>query len=241
MAQKTEFENTAEFIYKLTANRLRTKKDDLGLTLYQIAGFDTQKAYTEAESFEKEIDINILSSIFNNNRQKKKTRFLIPSTNSSYYYRSFIDNLDFRDVHDFLWGNDIEIQNYVENLFMVLYEDGITSGNSKIKNTFYDLLEVISGSDKNAKISLIYYSIKDKFNKEWIEFTKATSAVNPIFEIVDIKKSTKVLDTRKPKELDGTEPNVHLGFKKLNDALEKFTEARIVPLLIGELLNQFNK
>ena len=121
---------------------------------------------------------------------------------------------------------------------MALYEDSLTSGNSKINNTFYDLLEVISGS---AKISLIYNAIQDKFNKEWLEFTKATSAVNPIFEIVDIKESTIVFDTRKPKDLDGTEPSAHLGFKKLNDALEKFTEARIVPLIIEELLNQFNK
>ena len=84
MGQKTEFENTADFIYKLAADRLRTRKDKLGLTLYQIAGFDNQKVYDEAKSFEKEIDINILSAIFNNNRQKKKTRFLIPSTNYSY-------------------------------------------------------------------------------------------------------------------------------------------------------------
>ena len=234
MEQKYKFDKTANFIFEQTANRIKSRKDELNITLYQIAGFENQKAYNDADNFEKEIDINILSKIMNNNRSDKKTNYLLPSK----YQAPLTKNLNFKDIHELLWGSDTEIQSYVDKFFVKLYEDGLVSDNLKIKNTFRDLLECYPDSSLNRKINHIYDIIKENFFEEFDGFTKAKNYKKFLYEIVGTDKSLNLFDTKKSKNLDGTILNEYLGFKKLNDAIEEFTENRIVPIILNELINQ---
>ncbi|MDV7717405.1 MULTISPECIES: hypothetical protein [Enterococcus] len=265
MRKKVEFEKTEKFIFEQASNRIRAKKDELGLTLYQIAGFNNQESYNNAESYEKLYSVDVLSKIMNNNRTSKKTRYLIPAT----YHEPLIKKLKFNDTsykygvsekikvdkkwvskfyirmgidtatHQLLWGNREEIQEYSQTLFFKIAEDAHESENGKVKNAFEGLYEVYPESDLHDKYELIYLAVKQKFIREFIDYTMASDRCNFLFEIIETK-SIEIYDIKNPKELEGTIKNSHLGFKKLNESLEKFVELRVVPLLLSELISKLS-
>ena len=232
MEKKVEFQNTSQFIFRLTSERLRKKKENLGLTLYQIAGFSSKKSYYDAESYEREYNIDVISKIMNNDRKEKKTKYLIPAK----YQTQLTKTLKFSSIHEMLWGGENEIRKYLEDIFLQIFQDGMNSNNIIIETSFADLVNNLNKVTINVP-RFIYNNIKDKLFDEFLDFTKAINVTNLIFPIIGTNKW--IFDERKSKVLDGTELNEHLGYKNLNDALESFTEKRIVPLLKIELLKLF--
>lgn len=239
MAKKVEFQNTSQFIFRLTSERLRKKKEKLNserlknkekkLTDYNIAGFSSKKNYDDAESYQREYDINVISKIMVNDQKDKKTKYLIPAK----YYTQLANVLEFSSIHEMLWGSEEEIKQYLEDMFLQIFQDGINSNNIIIKTSFTDLVynlnEVVTEVPQ-----FIYNNIKKELYDEFLDFTKAINVTNLIFQIAETNEW--IFDERTSKVLDGTEFNEYLGFKKLNDALENFSEKRIVPLLKIELI-----
>lgn len=232
MAKRVEFQNTSQFIFRLTSERLRNKKENLRLTLYQIAGFSSKKSYYDAESYEREYDINVISKIMNSDQKEKKTKYLIPAK----YQTQLANTLEFSGIHEMLWGSENEIRGYLEDMFLHVFQDGMNSNNIIIKTSFADLVYNLNKVTTDVP-RFIYNDIKSELFDEFIYFTRAINMTNLIFPIAETNEW--IFDERKSKILDGTELNEHLGYKNLNDALENFTEKRIVPLLKNELLKLF--
>ncbi|MGL9972462.1 hypothetical protein [Enterococcus sp. DIV1420a] len=243
----TNFENTVAFIYKQTSKRINLKKEKLGLSNYQIAGFKNQKEYNEAPNYSK-IDENILSMIINNKRDtEKKNKYLIPSKNAEMYYQAFINNLKFASIHEILWGNSSEIKTYLPQVFQNIMLDGLECNNAQVKNICSDLMNSHSEKNTETKISQIYEEIKEPFLKEFLDFTKAKISKEPLrnaqgveYKIVDSKGSTPIIDEIKAKKILGTKINEYLGYQKLNKSLENFVENRLIPLFMGNIIEQFN-
>jgi hypothetical protein len=231
VADRDDFEQTTRLIYNLTAERLRARKSELNLTYYQIAGYPDQKHYEEAPRSERPVDKDILSSIMNAHISNKKTRYLIPSGNSEYYYNAFIEKLGFENEHEVLWGSESEIQENLPELFRYLYEDSLNCSILKVRNVFSDLLDVAASVESGDSLDAIYEMVNSDFYQEWISFTKATKAANEIGTIVGLEKEIPIADTMNEEDFDGTVLDEYLGFKKLNVAIRDFAEERMVPLI----------
>ncbi|MBS7576098.1 MULTISPECIES: hypothetical protein [unclassified Enterococcus] len=242
-----DFENTTNFIYQLTSKRLQLKKEKLGLkSNYQVAGFKNQIEYNEAPNYNK-VDVSIISKILNDKRENGKNLYLIPSKNADLYYQAFLNNLNFSTIHEILWGNNKEIQDYLPQLFQNIILDSLKSQNKRIRNVCSDLMNCRPEIELSKKISMLYEEIKEDFSKEFIDFTRAIFSEkylkNPngmIYEIVDTKGTRSVLDVQKASDIGGTKLNDYLGYQKLNQAFEKFVEIRLIPFFVSNLIEQFD-
>lgn len=229
------FPETQAFVYEQTSTRLRLRKAKLGLTNYQIAGFDDHKHYESADGSEKKVDVNILSKIMNYPRSlgsRKKAKYLIPSTTSEFYYDAFIQQLHFSSIYEILWGDSREYKKNLPKIFGTLYTDSLNCCDADVRNVFSELLDLDPGLEYQDKIDSIYSKVYSSFNDEWFWFTTATKQNNDIATIVGEDTNTQLFDVRDVKELYGTVQSEYLGFKKLDSALEKFVLTRITPLLM---------
>lgn len=235
---KTEFNKSMDFIFSKTAERIRSKAKILGKNAYQVLGYESgadKKLQEELNPSYNKLDVDTVRKVLRfeegKERNIKKMKFLIPNR----YLPFLVSGLDFQDIHEMLWGTEREINEYGEELFERIYEDGLLSNNPKISGLFSNVENTLPVVNGNSFVRNLYKKIENQFIQEFIDFTKAVRTYNHSFRllgteetIVDIKEAKEV---NKEKDPWGTSVGDYLSFKGLDGALERFTERRLLPLI----------
>lgn len=126
---KKEYETIAEFFYKKASDRVRQKVKESNLKHIDILYPDHKQ----------------ISRIINNNRHRNNPYLINDSAlNTSYVddetqkYIScgLVPKLDFNSVKEVLWGTDEEINSYIHDLFLLLWEE-VCVNNKRIDSELY--------------------------------------------------------------------------------------------------------
>lgn len=139
-----KYKNIMEFFYEHTAQRIKIRKEIIGLTNKEICGYQIEWIKTQEEyidfteqgedqdaKFEKRyikgdlkvLDEKIISRILNNNRKDYKNRsspnpFLIPPS----YIEPLATILKFKDARDMLFGEEWELEIICGKLFKIIID-----------------------------------------------------------------------------------------------------------------------
>jgi len=139
-----KYENIKEFFYEHTSQRVKIKKEKIGLTNKEICGYKVDWVKTQEEyidftyqgedqeaKFEKRyikngvkiLDEKIVSRILNNNKAEYKNRaspnpFLIPPG----YVEPLVNNLKFNDAREMMFGEEWELEIICGKLFKVILD-----------------------------------------------------------------------------------------------------------------------
>lgn len=247
MDRKTGFQNSANFIFKITSKRIRDKQKSFNKTQYEVLGFDSEFDYQDRKHTIDYVnyDIKVINNILNFN-EHKKTPYSFPSN----YFLHIQKILRFRDVHEMLWGTNQEIKKYCSKLFSFLFEDMLDD--KKMRPNCESLLDLISTNlydeakkagkirifSNEQKINQIYSGIEQEFLKEFLLFTRAGERHQKLFEISHERGVQKVFDDIAPKIYDDTKIDEYRGFKKLPELLKDFSSERVFPILTSLIIKK---
>lgn len=135
-----ECTNTLNLIYEKCAERIKQRKNTLKITASKIYPNDPK----------------LVSKIINNTKTKNN-RFLIPDSVLQCWYDNecfgLISKLNFNSKQDVLWGNKKEIQEYLYELFLMIFDDLQECYDENILNDFY--LDYIPYAKYTALIKLL--------------------------------------------------------------------------------------
>lgn len=209
-----KYKNTTNFIYELTAKRLRAKKMVEKITNFEIAGYKSGIEYSLLKDTPQATGYNpdIVKRMTSGNSKKKRFDYLLTKN----YAQLFAQKLNFTDLHEVYWRNNDEIETYSENLFYYLLED--MKHDPFTRNNIFNLLELKTKED-------IYKSVKKEFKEIFYQFTLGKITTNHDFDIASsINERFKFTD-------NGT-----LTFKKLDMNLNKFVHEKVFTLLTSEMI-----
>ncbi|MER2008947.1 MAG: hypothetical protein ABS939_15965 [Psychrobacillus sp.] len=234
------FPISTEFIYELASKRIYSRKINLKLTYYQIAGYKNKIEYETAEK-RTGYDYKLINKIATGNFKGRNNRYLLTDT----YIDLFVDKLEFNDGHEMLWGSADEIQKYSVELFECLIQDCI-NGDVDFKANILSLLSNFGNESSEVtheKIDRILkmqyddkYTVGNHFIRVFIDFTynkySSESYIenNGIFEIIKEKEQiTKFND------------NACLTFKKLPESIGRFVQNEFSLIIMNIFINQLNE
>lgn len=184
-----ECTNSLNLIYKKCADRIKRRKNKFGITASKIYPNDPK----------------LISKIINNTKTKNN-RFLIPDSVLQCWYDNecfgLISKLNFNNKQEILWGNKKEIQEYLYELFFMIFDDLLESSDKNKLETFfldyvpyakYTALYKILFRDEVAKKELKQFSFllayglsEDEVINEYLNFlTDKKEIINYLYKKYD--------------------------------------------------------
>lgn len=183
--------HSLEFIYENCANRIKERKNKLNITSLEIYPCDDK-----------------MISKITNNKRTKNNRFLITDRVLEYYSKDnkeiygIVSKLNFNSKSEVLWGNKKEIQEYLYELFFMIFDDLLESSDKNKLETFfldyvpyakYTALYKILFRDEVAKKELKQFSFllayglsEDEVINEYLNFlTDKKEIINYLYKKYD--------------------------------------------------------
>lgn len=226
------FAETLDFIFNRIGIRTKTKKEELGLTYYQLAGYENKSNFEQQiaiNAFEK-YDISIIKSIASGKPYPKKNPNLIPDR----YISRLTEMLEFEGEIELLWG-DFEDEAFIKQIFQKILRDILYSGDLKIKELankvlidfvpyakyfsyqemfFENKFSIAKFPHSDFNIPLFFYGFKEDYVREMLQ-SNQNDAIKFLFDKCqsEIRKALYdfVLSTGK-------------SFSKLNNKLNDFVK-----------------
>lgn len=131
-----KYPHTTNYIFKNVGKRIKNKKVQLSITYYQLAGFENKAKYELGEPINdgEKYDVPLIKSIAGGKAYSNRNSSLI----SSKYIIRLMEQLEFKDELELLWGNYKE-SGFVTKIFESIFID-ILYGNDKELKAFANTL-----------------------------------------------------------------------------------------------------